>query len=312
MDDGCCSSCSRHRSLAEPLPASKRRGSTRSAHSSSIRPRQAQCVPSLARLSSASFTLTFALFASVLVAVFGPSPTVAEEYGHMTYYYTETGNAGACGSYLHDTDYLVAMSLGRYSSSYCGRQVCISANGVTVQATIKDACESCGYSDLDASPALFSAITSLSAGLIQISWHFCDESPAQTTSQAPAPTTTSSAAPPPSSTASPSSSSSSTSSSISASANSTITSSASSSKPTTSTSTRPFFSLNGTVSWPTMTTSYYAKSLRTNCMAKYHTTVTSSSSSSSSSQTVTTSTRSGSSAGSSSSTSSTSSSSTTS
>lgn len=48
----------------------------------------------------------------------------------------------------------------------------ISANGKSVQATLRDSCESCGYYDLDMSPAVFSELASLDVGELSISWHF--------------------------------------------------------------------------------------------------------------------------------------------
>lgn len=48
----------------------------------------------------------------------------------------------------------------------------ISANGKSVQAMMKDSCESCSYYDLDMSPAVFSELASLDVGEISISWNF--------------------------------------------------------------------------------------------------------------------------------------------
>jgi hypothetical protein len=45
-----------------------------------------------------------------------------------------------------------------------------TANGHTVWAKTSDSCQSCGYDDIDLSPAAFKKLASLDAGVITASW----------------------------------------------------------------------------------------------------------------------------------------------
>ena len=83
----------------------------------------------------------------------------------------------ACGSYSNPADNVVALNIGLYGnpnaqSSWCGRQLTITAGGVTETATVVDCCPTCpGNGDLDMSKALFQKFASLSQGVVSISWN---------------------------------------------------------------------------------------------------------------------------------------------
>ncbi|KAJ3110052.1 hypothetical protein HDU96_006942 [Phlyctochytrium bullatum] len=97
---------------------------------------------------------------SILLATAFASTAMAYS-GSMTYFY-QTGNAGACGGYNSDSEYIVALTSNMYDSGgYCGRTVCIKWGSSSATAKIVDRCpaEGCTGEGLDASPALFSALT---------------------------------------------------------------------------------------------------------------------------------------------------------
>jgi hypothetical protein len=57
--------------------------------------------------------------------------------GEATYFY-QNGNAGSCGQYHSDSDYIVAVSPAGYTvSNHCGKQVTITntETGITATAT---------------------------------------------------------------------------------------------------------------------------------------------------------------------------------
>jgi hypothetical protein len=97
--------------------------------------------------------------------------------GFATWYYTQTGNAGACGAYLNDADFTVAMNQYQYEGS-CGKYVTITANGKTTQAKVVDLCPegggNCHYGDMDMSPGLFAYFADLGTGKMPMEWYFSD------------------------------------------------------------------------------------------------------------------------------------------
>jgi len=124
--------------------------------------------------------------------------------GRATFY--DVG-LGACGGYNVGTDYIVALNTAQYGGGYpgpnCGRSITISANGVTVQATIQDQCPSCDYGSLDLSRSLFQRFASEDKGVFQMSWWYNDgNSQPQPTTKKEEPTSTYTP-PPPTSTYTP-------------------------------------------------------------------------------------------------------------
>ncbi|KAL7416133.1 RlpA-like double-psi beta-barrel-protein domain-containing protein-containing protein [Mrakia frigida] len=163
-----------------------------------------------------------AAVASVSNATQEVAPALLEQralekrYGdaRLTYYHVETGNAGSCGRFLRNSEYVVAVTDAMMNSGWCGRQVAITANGKTAVATIEDTCPGCPYAALDLSPDLFSFFASHDAGVIYGSWEFTDGAqqpapeptptptpvytpPVTTPAWTPEPVTTTSEAPPP-------------------------------------------------------------------------------------------------------------------
>lgn len=106
--------------------------------------------------------------------------TDVETFTGTASWYTQNGNAGACGQYHSDSDYIVALKTDLYGwtgqrSQYCGRSLTITntATGATAQAIAADACPGCSsYYSLDLSTGLFQALGNLDQGLLPISWHW--------------------------------------------------------------------------------------------------------------------------------------------
>jgi len=97
-------------------------------------------------------------------------------------WFTQDGNAGACGIKHSDNDMIAAIDERRYGnpgkkSSLCGRKVAITniLNGKSVTVTIQDDCPGCKNLDsIDLSTGAFQKIATLAEGMVKIKWHFVD------------------------------------------------------------------------------------------------------------------------------------------
>ncbi|KAG8835291.1 Rho GTPase [Serendipita sp. 399] len=95
--------------------------------------------------------------------------------GHATYYY-QGGNAGACGDYHGDYDYIGAIDSNYYGdlgakSWWCGQRVRITRadNQRSVDIVIADVCPTCdGTEGFDLSVGAFQAIADLGEGYVPI------------------------------------------------------------------------------------------------------------------------------------------------
>ncbi|KAG9104025.1 hypothetical protein FRC06_006105 [Ceratobasidium sp. 370] len=136
-----------------------------------------------------SFFLT--LFALILSSVLcapvpnpaGSEPTVANatlsdlekrvtHVGRATWFHTGHGN---CGSWDTDDHPIFAVSSAMYQGGKnCNQwaQLTNTKNGKTAYARMRDSCPSCGYNDIDLSPAAFEALEPLDDGVFTVSWHF--------------------------------------------------------------------------------------------------------------------------------------------
>ncbi|KAK9896492.1 hypothetical protein P389DRAFT_144797, partial [Cystobasidium minutum MCA 4210] len=86
-------------------------------------------------------------------------------------WFTQNGNAGACGNVNSDSAYIVAVNSAQYAGgSHCGQSVRISANGRSITARVADLCPGCPYGGLDLSTGAFQALGSLSQGVLSLSW----------------------------------------------------------------------------------------------------------------------------------------------
>ena len=94
--------------------------------------------------------------------------------GDLTYY---TPGLGSCGKTNSGSDMIVAVaedimtqfipSNGNPNdNTLCGKQITITANGVTQTATIEDTCPGCADGGLDLTPTLFQKFDALSVGRI--------------------------------------------------------------------------------------------------------------------------------------------------
>ncbi|KAK3949153.1 RlpA-like double-psi beta-barrel-protein domain-containing protein-containing protein [Pseudoneurospora amorphoporcata] len=95
----------------------------------------------------------------------------------ITWYNT---GLGACGSTSNDGQLVVALNHDQFDpstpngnpnlNSLCGRNIRVNANGRSVTVKLVDRCAGCPYGGLDLSPAAFSALASLSVGVLQGTW----------------------------------------------------------------------------------------------------------------------------------------------
>ncbi|KDR68843.1 hypothetical protein GALMADRAFT_215445 [Galerina marginata CBS 339.88] len=100
--------------------------------------------------------------------------------GGFATFFSQGGVAGACGTVHQDSDLIGAIDVARYGnpgtqSSLCFHQARITNvnNGKSVTITITDVCVSCqNNNSFDLSTGAFSAIASLSDGIIPITWEF--------------------------------------------------------------------------------------------------------------------------------------------
>lgn len=100
------------------------------------------------------------------------SPVKTSGSGHGTWF-TQNGNAGACGNYNKDSSFVVALDSRIYTQSLCGKTIHLTNtdNGHTVTAIVADECPTCASShSVDLSVAAFKALAAQSVGDIPISW----------------------------------------------------------------------------------------------------------------------------------------------
>jgi expansin len=101
----------------------------------------------------------------------GGDAAPAEKFeGKATYY--DANGTGACG-FPASTDFMVAaINDEQYSKANCGR--CIEVTGPLGKVVVRivDKCPGCSFGDVDLSQTAFGKIAKLSAGRIDIEWHF--------------------------------------------------------------------------------------------------------------------------------------------
>ncbi|SCZ90275.1 BZ3500_MvSof-1268-A1-R1_Chr1-3g01886 [Microbotryum saponariae] len=114
-------------------------------------------------------------YVSPTTSAYKASSASSGSYSGTATYFTQGGVAGNCGQVHQDSDYIVALTSAMYSGgSHCGQGVRIcTSSGKCISATVADSCPSCSSSgDLDLSVSAFSALASLDAGVVGISWSF--------------------------------------------------------------------------------------------------------------------------------------------
>lgn len=122
-----------------------------------------------------------------------------------SWYDGQTGQAGACGQMIGNSDWVVALNTPQYGGGYpgpnCFKTITMTFNGKTAHnVRIMDQCPGCPWGGLDLTPALFEYFAPLGAGIIHGEWHFGGEAPPP---PPPPPTTTWAPPPPPTTTWTP-------------------------------------------------------------------------------------------------------------
>lgn len=103
-----------------------------------------------------------------------------ESFTGTATWYTQNGNAGACGTVNPDSAKIIALYTSAYANGdNCGRSVVIKNldDGTQTTATVADMCPSCGGpQDIDLSVGAFEAIDSeyKTHGVRNIEWYFTD------------------------------------------------------------------------------------------------------------------------------------------
>jgi expansin (peptidoglycan-binding protein) len=95
---------------------------------------------------------------------------VVDYAGEATYYAAD--GTGSCGFKASPNDLdVAAMNKSQYNKSWCGQCVLVTGPKGSVKVRIVDLCPGCAHGDLDLSEQSFTAIASLSAGRVKITWH---------------------------------------------------------------------------------------------------------------------------------------------
>ncbi|KAG6914268.1 hypothetical protein DXG01_001352 [Tephrocybe rancida] len=82
---------------------------------------------------------------------------------------------GACGQNNVGSDFVVALNGIQYGTgAHCMKQIVMTYNGKSTNATIVDKCPGCPRGGLDLSNELFEFFAPLSNGVIQGSWNVVD------------------------------------------------------------------------------------------------------------------------------------------
>ncbi|KAK7532422.1 uncharacterized protein J3D65DRAFT_105626 [Phyllosticta citribraziliensis] len=124
--------------------------------------------------SSTSVVESSAAPAASSVAVQAASVASSDKHtAHLTYYSPDVGTS-FCGPVYQNTEPVVALAAGQMSQDMCNKKIKISFGGKTVDGYIGDKCPGCpGTYGLDLSPSLFSALTPLTAGIMDgAEWWF--------------------------------------------------------------------------------------------------------------------------------------------
>ncbi|KAF8468078.1 expansin family protein [Russula ochroleuca] len=122
------------------------------------------------------YKFTIVLFALVLPIFAIPAP-VPEEFHGLEKRTAGTGTEyhpghGSCGGTNGDNDVVVAISAQIFDGgAHCNKQVHISYNGQSVDATIVDEFSG-GPNDLELSPAVFGRLSPNSDNPIDVNWNF--------------------------------------------------------------------------------------------------------------------------------------------
>ncbi|KAK4230262.1 putative allergen asp f7 protein [Podospora fimiseda] len=107
----------------------------------------------------------------------GSAPSGART-GDFTYYQVGLGACGWDDSGKDHTDNIVAIShivMGTQSNGnpYCGKSISVSANGKTVQATVRDKCMGCAADAVDGTEKMFLELFgTLDVGRAPVKWWF--------------------------------------------------------------------------------------------------------------------------------------------
>ena len=97
-------------------------------------------------------------------------------------WFTQNGNAGACGNTHSDNDFIAALDYRTYGdtsakSKYCGEKIRVTWQGKSVDVIVADACPTCENSaSVDLSVAAFEALAPLKVGELDDS-KYLDQSP---------------------------------------------------------------------------------------------------------------------------------------
>ncbi|VDB89359.1 unnamed protein product [Peniophora sp. CBMAI 1063] len=118
----------------------------------------------------------FHFFSLIVVAVAAASASAQTYTGGEATYYTQDGNAGACGQFNSDSALIVAVQARRFNLELCGRQVRVTNTntGASVVATVEDECPTCqnNPNSLDLSVAAFEQIATLDQGIVPITYTY--------------------------------------------------------------------------------------------------------------------------------------------
>ena len=125
--------------------------------------------------------------------MFPPKLTLIDSSYAATYYNAETGNAGACGKFIKNSQHAVALNPTQYNKgANCGKTInvkcecCIlrysqvsnslylgsADKGKSVTATVMDLCPECHSGSIDLTPSAFKELAPLSDGRIKVEWEF--------------------------------------------------------------------------------------------------------------------------------------------
>jgi len=118
--------------------------------------------------------------------------------GNRFTFYDITVGTTACGGTYSKDAFVVALDQAQFGTAYpspfCNKQITITVNGKSADATIVDSCPGCPPNGLDMTEGLFKHFSALGVGVIYGGWQAGGGAPAS--ASAPAPTTSNSPPPP--------------------------------------------------------------------------------------------------------------------
>lgn len=105
-----------------------------------------------------------------LALVASAAPAKRETHTAPATFYMQDNEAGSCGQYHSNSDYVVAMPGWLHQSANCGKSISVTRGSNTITALIADTCPECEGYHIDLSQGAFTALATEEEGEVEVEW----------------------------------------------------------------------------------------------------------------------------------------------